>query len=155
MVDVSILPRVQCVQWLTHACMSRSVTGSSPHIPKPTGDFGALWYGTDLDTKYFLDHTRMFNAKYAFASLEASEVKVKGRGKPIFQLHGIVYYKLAPSLQAPSQYCPSYAQLYTMDPDDGFQHRLDRLLRGLHCARSKAIGLERLSRSGRSPRSAD
>ena len=57
----------------------------SPHIPKPTGAYGQLWYGTDQDAKYFLNEARPINCQYSFTSMDASHVKVKGRGKPIFQ----------------------------------------------------------------------
>ena len=38
-----------------------------------------------------------------------TEVKVKGCGKPVFQLAGAVYYNVAQTFVPPSQYSPSYA----------------------------------------------
>lgn len=101
-----------------------------PFISKPTGEYGELWYGSSPEANYFRRETRLFNCRYAYASLEASEVKVRGRGKPVFQLAGAVYYNVAQTFVPPSQYSPSYAQLYTMDAEDGFQLRLKQILSG-------------------------
>ena len=114
---------------------------SFPCIPRPTAEaenkeisceYGALWYGHDELSKYFRANTRLFNSRYAFSSLEAT--RKRHPGKPKFQLKGTVYYRIAPSMIHPPHWKTGaaqridYAQLYTLDPDEGFDERLERLL---------------------------
>ena len=69
---------------------------SYPYVPRPKGEYGALWYGNDERAKHFLSHTRIYNCAYAFSLLHATRIKRKG--KPVFQLRGAVYYRIAPAM---------------------------------------------------------
>ena len=99
---------------------------SFPFIPQPDGEYRELWYGDDECSKHFLASTRMYNCAYAYSSLQAQAVKRKG--KPVFQLRGTVYYRIAPAMQPPGQLRPSYSQLYVLDEEQGFDVRLRELL---------------------------
>ena len=114
---------------------------SFPCIPRPTAEavnkqipreFGALWYGDDGLSKHFLANTRLFSSRYAFSSLQAT--RERHPGKPKFQIKGTVYYRMAPSMVPPPHWKTGaeqkidYAQMYTLDPDEGFDERLSRLL---------------------------
>ena len=80
---------------------------SYPHVPRPAGEYGTLWYGNDESAKHFLSHTRVYNCAYAFSSLHATRIKRKG--KPVFQLRGAVYYRIAPAMVPPNGYGSSPA----------------------------------------------
>lgn len=103
-----------------------------PYIPRPDGQYSALWYEDTDDAKYFRANTRLYNSRYAFSSLQAHRVKLAG--KPVFKLKGQVYYRLAPTMEPPADRetgLPQpldYAQLYTLDEQAGFDERLERLL---------------------------
>ena len=45
------------------------------------------------------------NCAYAFSSLHATRIKRKG--KPVFQLRGAVYYRIAPAMVPPNGYAPA------------------------------------------------
>lgn len=99
-----------------HACGDRyGPFCTYPYIPRPAGEYGALWYGTDERATHFLSNTRVYNCRYAFSSLHAARLKRKG--KPVFQLRGAVYYRVAPAMIPPGGLAPDYAQLYTLDAD--------------------------------------
>ena len=42
--------------------------------------------------------------------------RVQRKGKPIFQLKGAVYYRMAPTMEPSEQNAMGYAQLYVLDP---------------------------------------
>ena len=50
---------------------------------------------------------RVYNCAYAFSSLHATRIKRKG--KPVFQLRGAVYYRIAPAMVPPNGYRSSPA----------------------------------------------
>lgn len=72
----------------------------------------------------------MLLALDARVSLDSQATHVQRKGKPVFQLKGAVYYRLAPTMVPPAKYDASYAQLYTLDPDDGLNERLKQMLKG-------------------------
>ena len=74
-------------------------------VARPAGEYGTLWYGNDESAKHFLSHTRVYNCAYAFSSLHATRIKRKG--KPVFQLRGAVYYRIAPAMVPPNGYAPA------------------------------------------------
>ena len=47
---------------------------SFPNVPRPTGEFGELWYGSDACSKYFHTNTRLLNCAYAYSSLQANGI---------------------------------------------------------------------------------
>ena len=99
---------------------------TAPYIPQPDGEYRDLWYGDDERSKHFLSATRTYNCAYAFSSLQAQAVRRKG--KPVFQLRGAVYYRIAPAMEPPAPLPRSYAQLYTLDDQEGFDTRLKQIL---------------------------
>ena len=122
--------KTECVQVASGAdgkkCTLCCAHGRAAHLPKPTDAPGELQ--ELLKSASFCDNIRRYNAATGFVSFGdasggSAATNLRGRGPPVYVLHGQVYHRISVLLPSGNK-DPSHGQLYIYDPDEAADRRV-------------------------------
>jgi hypothetical protein len=110
-------------------CFSRKVLPG--HLEDIPIDLHHLYFGTDNQSKKFLEHIRRYNNALAFTSvgqdaykrLQTDNSVNDGHGPWLYKIKSELHHVTGTLLPSPGQ-TPMYSQLYIHDPDTALNHRM-------------------------------
>ena len=97
----------------------------TPIFPKDLFD---LFNGFHIKSNDFFQHIRIYNNSLSFASFNANLVHLNsGRSGPYcFKIQGKIYYQINTALYPQDNDCPSYGQLFIIDPLEAIDFRMQQ-----------------------------